>query len=239
VLPCTAVGYFSTAWYLSLLQHRGAIWFKALLQPNGHNTVTPNHLILKLPSFSEVTDAMQSWLAPVIAMSLWLLLATGTISRGWYTFYNLSLVGLYGIRAFVTILQQRVTTLKRVSAMVKQGTGTVEDQRKRQGFVKRKTVLLVFDLTGVATATILLPASLLFLGSSFSSRQFAIHETIVTTPILIIMFLFLSSMKRKHKKPSASNRSAMVSKTAASSGVLNNDDKSMVSGLSEISKSQF
>jgi hypothetical protein len=78
-----------------LLQHRGAIWFKTLLQPKGHNSDTLRKSFFRLPSLSDVLDAMQSWLAPVIAFGLWLLLVTGTISRGWFTFCNFTLLGVW------------------------------------------------------------------------------------------------------------------------------------------------
>jgi hypothetical protein len=223
-----------------LLQHRGAIWFKTLLEPKGHNSKSFNESRFKLSSLSDVLDAMQSWLAPVIAFGLWLLLVTGTISRGCFTFCNLSLLGVYGIRAFISIVKQRLATLKRVSAMVKQGTGTIEDQRRRQGFIKSKTIALVFDLLAVATATVFLPVSLLCLGASFSSRQYALHNTIFMIPTTILLLLFFVSKKKTQRKPKAGrNRSAMVSKAALSSSLPSNDGKSMVSGLSEISESQF
>jgi hypothetical protein len=114
----TAAVQHCTAWYLALLQYRGALWFKKLVQFPGDQTQTKaTCLDLGWRSASQVCDAMQGPLAPVITILLFILRITEQMPRSW--FYSCLVFGswAFGIRVFGAIVTNRIATLRRIAAL--------------------------------------------------------------------------------------------------------------------------
>jgi hypothetical protein len=171
--------YFCSSWYLSLTQVRGAEWFASLValpQVQGKMKV---RYCMRPPSPSSILDVMQGRLGVCVALALWTLLVTGQISRGWFYGAAYALSGLYGTRSFVAIATKRVRALRTVATMQRAVGGLVEDKKRRNNILKVKASALALDLVGVFTMTVVQPASLVVLGSVFSSRQMAQHYTVL------------------------------------------------------------
>ena len=227
----SAAIHYASVWYMSLLQHRGAIYFKSSVpQPQGSNRDLLNIPLTKskFPTASTILDMMQSWLAPLIALVLWGLLVSGMYTRGWYTFCMFSLQGMYGLRSFVSIVIRRLATLKDVARMVNAKnttTGTKEDN-----FLKSKMISLTIDLIGVFSGSVLSPASLLFLGSVFNSRQLAAHIVIISTPAGITMTITNVHLHIKFNKSRKKSRmQAKKKKKNSARGPRTSDFTSSVS----------
>ena len=116
--------FFAMMWYVSLLQHRGALYFKAQLpQPNRSQRRTSTEPEpasgFQSPSLSKLLDLMQSWYAPVIGFMLWMLLRAGVYSRGWHCFTLTFIQMIWGVRSAFSIVTLRLATLRRVTSMVR------------------------------------------------------------------------------------------------------------------------
>jgi hypothetical protein len=186
----SAVVTFPAVWYLSLLQKRGAAHFKASIQESRASVRNLGEIRTKRRGkrylVSKVLDALQSWMAPVIAYLFWMMLRLGLYSRGWFMFALWSAQSVYGLRSFLAILLQRLSTLQKVGHIVTSGRGQYDRLRGINLLVSKFKSILI-DLIGVILGSVLAPTSVLFLGSSFNSRQYAIHG-FAGGAILAIMF---------------------------------------------------
>jgi hypothetical protein len=182
---------------------------------------------------------MQSWLAPPIALVLWVLLRAGIYTRGWFFSCMVGLTCVYGLRSFVSIIYQRLHTLRHVAGIVNAKSGTREDKDRRNGFLCSKTTSLVLDLFAVFFNLVLLPASYLLFGSTFNSWQFAIHGFIygvisVTTFTLTCVHMHSKFNKLRNKEKREARKNAKVRPSVAVS-----KGKSLASGLSVVEQSDF
>jgi hypothetical protein len=232
-----AIFVYATLSYGSLLQRRGAIHFRSsILQRSSskNSRLSP----------SDVLDALQGWMAPVIALTLWSLFSAGVYSRGSYIFIIIVAVGLFGIRSFVTIVNQRVSTLKRIAPIVNAKHGSRAALNRRQGFLKKRSLSLILDLTVVWIGTVLAPCSLLFLGYPVNSYRYAVVvfavnvvnvACLVGTGVLLFVKLreakrVQSNRTRTHLSASKEGRSHFASAAALSSnpGVMSALEPSQV-----------
>jgi hypothetical protein len=151
---------------------------------------------------------MQSWFAPVIMLVFWGLLRAGMYSRGWFYFSGLSLQGICGLRTFISTVFQRLATLKHVTFMVNAKSGTIERMARRRSYLTKEWIKVVIVLTFHLFLSVLIPISMVLFGSTFNSRQMAIHAVAMNVPIEIISGLFNFQIhyninkKRKPRKPS-------------------------------------
>jgi hypothetical protein len=186
---------FSTAAYLSLLQHQGARHFKSAMT----TSMRPRGSVTEVQSYGRhktgkklitiTLDILQSWGAPLVMIVLWSCLQAGVYTRGWFVFSCFTAHWMCGLRSFVAILRQRLATLRNVARIVHNTTaGSREAKQRRAGFVTGKTLTLVIDLSSIFCVSVLTPASIMALGSTFNSRQFAIHIVVMLTPVVIAGF---------------------------------------------------
>jgi hypothetical protein len=167
---------------MSLLQHRRARWFKALVQMPGEvSRGSKRRNACGLPSLTEILDKLQSQLAPVVVMLLWGLLMTGTLPRAWYYTTHMALSGCCALRAFIAIATKRVRTIKRIAEIQEQAPGTIEDKRRRKRTLKVKTRGVILDLFLVFIASCLGAISFLASQSFFSSRRLILNNAIAYT----------------------------------------------------------
>jgi hypothetical protein len=166
---------------------------------------------------------MQSWLAPVIALGFWGLMRAGVYTRGWYFFLLFLCFALCGIRNFIYIVIQRLGTLRRVFSMVNARSGTREDVQRRRRVLGSKFATICVDIFMVFLVCVLMPGTFLFVGSTFNSRQMAIHVfaiyvvTVTTTGLanLRLHSVFRARIRR-HKKGKNLNTNRHVDKQGAS-----------------------
>jgi hypothetical protein len=205
-LPSVGI-MFSSGWYLCLLQQRAAIYFKTSMpgvgrashiRPKDKPTTSWYSALL---SPSRMLDVLQSWLAPVIVVLLWNFLHVGYYNRGWYFFALAIMQGCCGLRSFYSIVHQRLATLKRIAPIVSNAVqGTNLERNRRRAFLRTKTVTLVLDLLVVFATAFLVPTSVSFFGSSFNSRQFAIHMFVNGTIQLLANSATISHLRSKFRK---------------------------------------
>jgi hypothetical protein len=165
--------------YISLLQYRGAIHFKAFL-PRPEATTTDKAKPasgLRALSLSKVLDGVQSSFAPVVAFAMWMLLRIGVYSRGWYVSSMWILLGLTGLRSFHAIVMKRFATLTRVAPLLRGTRGSLEEHSRRRNIVCSKFITLFLDMTAVFLHAVFVPMSVVIFGSAFNSQQMAIHAT--------------------------------------------------------------
>jgi hypothetical protein len=196
-----------TNWYLSLLQYRGARWFQGLAQLPGAEEQDKKRHHFRLPSPSNVLNAIQGPLSPVLALFLWAMLLAGHWRRAGYYNVLTALTGLFGLRSFIAIVANRAATIKHISAIQNKAPGTLVVKRRRMTTLKRKTLGIIVDLIAVFMATVLLAGSFVMAGSFFSSRQAIIHyavgETLSALMVLgasLQMHGKLRMVRRKRKR---------------------------------------
>ena len=174
------------------MQVRGAKWFQGLVEMHtGNDNSSRNKRWFRLPSTTQVLDSIQGRFGPLIALTLWLLLVAGILPRAWFYSVGHTSTASFGLRAFVAISTKRVSALRKVASMQNEVRGTPEDKKRRKGILRNKIFGLIIDLTGVFVICVLSPASLVMLGSTFSSRQLVLHYAIMFPPVCLGSCLYL------------------------------------------------
>jgi hypothetical protein len=216
----------TVAWYLCLHLHRGATHFKSTLpQPKGSSTEPlMESCCYRSPSIA--FNVAQSWLAPFIALGLW-----GLLPRAWYYFALYAIQTATGLRAFRSIVLQRLSTLKHVASIVSGKAATKEQERRRRAFLKRKALSLMIDLLAVFFVSVALPGSMLLLRSMFNSRQFAIHATTIYAMTMGWVMVTNAHLHVKIKASNRARRSGKNGKVAPDNNNNNNNKQSVVVSL--------
>jgi hypothetical protein len=132
---------------------------------------------------------LQSWLAPVVTLVCWGLMRAGVYSRAWFVLICCLVYVLSGVRSFVSILLQRLRTLKRIVAVANSKSGTIEALRRRRKVLSTTLLTVFVDMSLVFFIAVLAPASIVLFGSAFSSRAMAIHMFVLYVPTVIGMGL--------------------------------------------------
>jgi hypothetical protein len=83
-----------------------------------------------------------------------------------------------GLRSFLSFVNQRLSTLKRIVPMVSKSTGNGAEKERQYGFLMGKFISAMIDTLFVLFGSVLPSASMVFLGSTFNSHMFAIHVLI-------------------------------------------------------------
>jgi hypothetical protein len=223
------------AWYLALLQHRSALHFKSSIM---HTELSHNNLSgpggLQIPSLSDVLNMLQSWLAPVLVVVCWTLLYAGVYTRGCYIILLLSMSSICGLRSISTIINKSFATLKRIAPIVSNKEGTRKDRDRRLGYLKTRSFAIMFESLGVFSLNVLAPVSALVAGSTFNSRQWAIHVFIYSAVQLVFMttsLLRLCAAKNKTMR----RRRTMLAKAAKEANFV---PSSAPEGMSALEPSQ-
>jgi hypothetical protein len=232
-------------WYMCLLQHRAASYFRSqLARPEAYTLrADARRRGSRVPQPSSVLDIMQSYLAPVIALVLWVLLQADVYSRGWYYSMLHLFSSLWSLRSFFSIVNQRLATLKHVASIVHAQRGTREQTDRRQGYLRMKAVSLAVDLFCVFVGGFIMPFSVVFLGSTFNSYRYAIHGLVFTeaTTLLIALSSFHLHAKFAKKRRERATPAPGGGNTAAPTGQETNEGmmSSVASGLSAIGSSEM
>lgn len=163
--------------YMSFLHLRGAQAFRNLVQlPTNSDGV-----VQKRMRIIYVLDVAQGPGAFAITFGVWLLLASGVITRvEYYSIMNI-LVGGAGIRSMFENIYGRVRTLVRVDELQQNAGGDNEAKRRRRNTLKSKARVLIFDMLVVLILNVFLPLSVLIFGSVNSSTQMLIHQGVSST----------------------------------------------------------
>jgi hypothetical protein len=144
-------------------------------------------------AISYALDAMQSWLAPVVALGFWGLMRAGLLTRGWFMCICCSLYTFGGLRSFISIVRKRLGTLKHIVTVVNAKSGTPEEIRRRRRVLHRTFLTLLMDISLSFLGAVVAPGSIVLLGSTFNSKRMAIH--IVAMYILIVTGLGLANAR--------------------------------------------
>jgi hypothetical protein len=171
----TVAIFHCMCWQMSLQQQRGAKWFKGLVQLPGEGDRETQRNACGLPSLSHALDTLQGPLAPLLALTLWVLVISGELPPTWYYTVNMSLTGIYSFRAFIAIATKRVRTIKSIAAIQRSAPGTIEDKRRRMHTLKGKTIGVVLDLLLVLTGCCVTSVSYFVSQSFFSSRRLILN----------------------------------------------------------------
>jgi hypothetical protein len=158
---------------------------------------------------------MQSWIAPVISLALWGALLGGALTRGWYFASIFGLSTIYGLRTFVAIASQRLSTIKRVAAMMNAANGSRDAEHRRRMILSAKMTSLAIDFLVVFLVAVATPASFLLLKSVFDSQRFAVHSFVATIATLPALNLSIGHL---HYKVSKSRSAAMGTPTGGGGG---------------------
>jgi hypothetical protein len=162
----TAAVHYCSAWYLALLQYRGARWFKNLVQLPGDERRTKRHHMLECTKVASRTcDLIQGTLAPVISLVAWVLLITEYLPRSWFYVGFVCLNLCCGLRSFGAIVTKRIATLRRIAALQTQAPGTIGDKRRRRAILGGKAMGIAVDVTTVFTMSCLVNLVLLSSGN--------------------------------------------------------------------------
>jgi hypothetical protein len=182
---------------MCLLQYRSAKWFKGLVQMPGERTQETKRKGCGLPAPTETLDLLQSKLAPVVAVLLWVLLITGTLPRSWFYIVTTVMTWVYFVRALVAITTKRARSIARVAEMQRLAPGTLEDKRRRLRTLKGKTVGVVLDAFLNFIGALVTNLSYIAADSYFSSRRLIVNYAATFT---IGAITFASVGFRHHKK---------------------------------------
>jgi hypothetical protein len=191
---------------------------------------------------STILDVIHKWLSPGIAFAIWGLLRAGVYSRGW--FYGLTVIfsALWGFRTFISIVNQRLTTLKRIAPIVNAAVGTREEQNRRHGFMRSRATTLAFDLFSIFVGAVLVPASILFFGATFNSYYFAV--VVFTLSTLDTVFLVLA-ITRLHSQFNFSRKlqaeraaTNLTTKKENDNGLASSAFSSLPGGMSALEPSE-
>jgi hypothetical protein len=192
--------------YISLLQYRGAIHFKAFL-PRSEAKLAKPASGLRALKLSTVLDGLQSSFAPVVAFAMWMLLRIGAFSRGWYLSWIWILIGLSGLRSFHGIVMKRFSTLRRVAPLFHATRGSHEEHSRRRSILCSKFVTLFIDMTAVFMFSVFVPMSMVLFGSVFNSKQLAIHGTVLGVAHALALTLSNVNLSiQQRKKDAKTNR---------------------------------
>jgi hypothetical protein len=235
---------YSTQWYVALLQHRGAVHFKSSV-PQPQNSALRSTILArrcKLPSPSAILDILQSWLASIIALVYWGLLRLGVYSRGRYFYLLLATSFLCSLRSFLSIVRQRLRTLRRIAPIItKAKSGTKVQQKQRRVYMARKIASLAMDLTSVFSTTVLPTMVILIAGSMFNSLALATHGSVLAVIQALAFtvsnaFLHVRFNNARHKRAIAlhSKQSRMQSDTEE---ITSNLASSVPQGMSALDES--
>jgi hypothetical protein len=200
--------------YLTLLQQRGAKSFKALI-PDQQNQKRGSLTFKFAPRV--IRRRLEFVLYLGIYQVFWLLLRLNIMSRAWFCFCYSGANAVLGSRAVLIMLSVRLATLKRVAAIAQEQRGARDLERRREGFLKNKTIGLVIDLCAVSLFATLWPASVLLAGSSFSSQQLALHLFIANIPYAVVMSFTTIHMHKKNQ--AAKRKHAVALGTALATGL--------------------
>jgi hypothetical protein len=234
-------------WYMCLLQHRAASYFRAQL-PRPEARVLRSKArprASRVPKPSHVLDVMQSWLSPVIGLVIWGLLQAGVYSRGWYVAMLHGLSSLWALRSFFSIVNQRLATLKHIASIVSAAQrATPEQEHRRHGYLRMKAISLAVDLVCVFVGGVIMPSSLVFLGSTFNSYQYAVHGLIFTESATLLIGMsslhLHSKFASKRRERATPAQGGGEKYTAAPTGHETNQVMSSVAtGLSAIGSSEM
>jgi hypothetical protein len=190
-------------WYMSLFQYRSAKWFKGLVQLPSERAQESKRKGCFLPSPTQILDKLQSQLAPVVALLLWVLLMIGTLPRSWFYIVNTVMTWVYSMRTVIAITTKRARSIARIAEMQGRAPGTIEDKRRRMRTLKGTTVGVVLDLcvniVGVGVTTM----SYIAADSYFSSRRLIVNYAVTyTTGVLVlgsVGFRFHKKISREQK----------------------------------------
>jgi hypothetical protein len=182
---------------MSLLQYRGAKWFKGLVQMPGERAKETKRKCCGLPSPTQVLDKLQGPLAPVVALLLWVLLMIGTLPRSWFYIVNTVISWVYSMRAVIAITTKRARSIARIAEVQRLAPGSLDDKRRRMRTLKGKTVGVVLDVFLNFLGGMVTTVSYIAAGSYFSSRRLIVNEAATFT---IAAFAFGGVGFRFHKK---------------------------------------
>jgi hypothetical protein len=224
--------YVFTSCYLSLLQYRGAIWFRRLIQiPDENEVNTSPFSKLWLPSVSQMLDMIQGPLNPLIALALWLSLLFGQISRAWYYRLVMCAALCCTLRAFVAIVSNRVASLNRISVLQSNAPGSVEDKQRRLGTLKQKTRGVLSDLISVGSTA---GTSIWYFAiqSYLDSRRLVVSHSVGLSLVVVLMFLANMQLHIKLQRSSKTRRQERRKRATAEPTL-----PSQASGLSVVNQS--
>jgi hypothetical protein len=191
--------YFGVTIYVSLLQVRGARWLKRLVESRGHRKAAQRKT-KSLPPVTYALDMIQGRFQPAIGFSMWLLLAAGVLPRAWFYSIGQLLTSAFGSRAVTALATQRLSALRKVATMHRVSKASDAVHKRRKAALKAKKRVLAIDLAGVTLISAILPAFSVALGSTFSSRQMAIHLAILSSIATVGGWIFAISMYVDMKK---------------------------------------
>jgi hypothetical protein len=225
--------YFAVAWNVARRQVQGARWFKSLVHLNAETQHQSHGLLSRIPSPVKVLDFVQRGaVALVISLTLFGLVVAQVLPRAWFYVIGYTICALSGLRSFLSIATQRIDALRKVAAVQQQVRGTVDDKKRRNGILKNKALALVLDLSGVFISSVLCSASLVLLGSLFSSKQLIVHYSVNATLNVTMLWLVALNMRSKVRRARRKCRSAFQAACDTER------DASNVSGMSGIEQSE-
>jgi hypothetical protein len=176
--------------YHLLIQMRGARNFRNLVQlptEMNKNTLVTVRLVL---------DTLQGALALPITFGLWLLLASGVITRPELT------IGLYllgtgvGTRSMFENVLDRVRTIIRVDELQQMAGGDFEAKRRRRKILSDKVRDVMLHMVVIFLVNVFVPLSVFIFGTYKSSTQILLHTAVCDTFVLL---LALKACNETHK----------------------------------------
>jgi hypothetical protein len=197
--------------YVALLQLRGAEAFKIIVELRSQSQL---HRTL----FTRALNFAQGVGAIPITAGVWVLLASGLIRR--YTYYSVvcGLICYAGARSMVENILERGRTLIRVNHLQQRAGGGIDALHRRRSILKHKLRRLIVLTLGISSCAVFVPATLVLLGSVYSSTQLLIHYSVFNT-VLLIVWTHACMATHKHVSKKCNKRGKLSSVTMSRKGL--------------------
>jgi type III secretory pathway component EscS len=167
--------------YVALLQLRGAAAFKRIVQLTTENRHGRCHNVI-----TRLLNISQSVAAFPITFSVWILLASGMITRTVYYSIMYTLICCAGIRSMIENVVERGRTLIRVNHLQQNAGGGIDALHRRRNILKTKLRGLIILMLGILSTTVFAPATMVLFGSLQSSTQLQVHYLVFDTALLVV-----------------------------------------------------
>jgi hypothetical protein len=186
------IGSFSMALilYQALLLMREAESFRSLVQLPTDSTNAKR----KRMGLSGVLDFVQSTGVLPITFGLWVLLVAGALTRPEFLTAMYALLTGFGVRTMLETILNRMRTILRVNDLQQNAGGGVVAKHRRRGILMNKVRALLFDMVALFVVNVVMPLSVLLLGTLYSSTQTLLHTGACDT--IMASFSVIACLKR-------------------------------------------
>jgi hypothetical protein len=188
-----------------LLQMRGTQAFRMLVQIPTDSSTRQTKKRLQL---SNALDFTQSTGAFGIFWGVWVLVASGVMTRPTFLKTIYIFMTSFAIRTVFEDLIDRARTILRVDELQQNAGGDLVAKRRRRGILVKKVRALLFDMTALLFMNLALPMSVLVFRTTDSSTQILFHNTGFNSLLTIFTFAACISAHKQINKQFAKTRSS-------------------------------